>query len=635
MAKITDPTSLSFSVNGTPGTTQEVYIDTGLKTIQLRSAGNLDDTSPGKTSGVTAKALYSALKEEWLDGTFDGGATDFSATLRRFKFPLKMIFEGSFIWVNGWAPADVQTRDLFRDAGFQEGVSGDIYSCLISLGAMDDAALDQAYYTQAAGVAAPTVLIYDKTGELNENVDITGNTTYLKSFLREEGKLFSEYNLLLEQGLSAISFQAYSFPLSNGEDLKRTLLGLTDAFIQGANAPYNGMAIDYLEGTGFTTLADVLYPADAVVQDSTGRWFHTVLGGTSNGGGTVVGDTGVTDWVSYFGEEQIGADWYAFNRIVNANGGTDLQTYGFMQSSLKLATTINDLGASFSITADQGITTDVIGQVAPLLGFYVGDTLKPAGGVLLRGFDTNSTNSIVHSPIDVDSPLGLDSEGVPTATTEVPFPFVAAGNFNFSANLDAATNAETFYTVYFSYITRTTTVGGLAITGASGTTAVIDVSGETGILDHLASGDYIYLTGFSTNSTNDGLYITNEATGDTTADEVSVTKQDGVTIIDDAVGDTIQVDQNPFESPGAVIVKDNAGPTDMSSTITAATIGWDFDYTNNVQGGRTPDTDAPIRVVAQALDGAEWIDATHTITKATGQNIAINANDERNYSNPV
>jgi len=124
MAKITDPTSLAFSVNGTPGTTQEVYIDTGLKTIQLRVAGTLDDSDPGKSSGVTAKAVYSALKDEWLDGSIDGG-TDFSTTLRRFKFPLKMIFEGSFIWVNGWAPADDQTRDLFRDAGFQEGITSD------------------------------------------------------------------------------------------------------------------------------------------------------------------------------------------------------------------------------------------------------------------------------------------------------------------------------------------------------------------------------------------------------------------------------------------------------------------------------------------------------------------------------
>ena len=97
MAKITDPDSLSVYVHATSAagaTTEEMVILTGPKTVQLRVAGNLDDTAPGKTSGVTGRAAYSFMKEEWLNGTD-------AATLRRFRFPWKMIFEGSFIWVNG------------------------------------------------------------------------------------------------------------------------------------------------------------------------------------------------------------------------------------------------------------------------------------------------------------------------------------------------------------------------------------------------------------------------------------------------------------------------------------------------------------------------------------------------------
>ena len=621
MAKITDPTELTFAVN-TTATVEEVEIQTGLKTIQLIPGnGTLTDASPGKTSGATAKAVYSALKDEWLDGSADGD-TDFSTTLRRFKFPLKMIFEGSFIWVNGWAPADDQTRDIFRDAGFQEGVTSNEYSCLISLGAMDDDQADQAYYTQAAPYTTAQS-VYDKTGELNENILITGNTTYLKSFLREQGKLYSEYNLLVEQGLSVISFQAYSFPLSNGSDLKVTTPDAT--ILAAAVAPWDTMAIAYYAGNGFTTWANsTLYPAEAVVfNGGDNRWYFTDAGGTDT---STFGD--VITWVAYEGEELIGSTYHAFNRAVDCGTGTDIEAYEFMQWSLRqVATDIN----TGTITDPNQDTVGVMnGDVAALLGSYVGDTLKPAGGVVLRNFDTNSTNNIVHSPIDVDT-NGVDIITlVPLSTTEVPFPFVAAGNFNFSSNLNLATTAETFYTVYFEYITRTA-VTSMVVSGSAGLTATLDYSGDAAALDHLSSGDYINVTGFTTEITNNGLWL---LTGAPTTNTIAVTKQDGVNPVDQ-IADAVQVDQNPFESPLAVIVNDNAGPSPLSGTITAATIGWDFDYTNNVQGGRTGGTDAPIRVVAQALDGAEWIDATHTITAATGQNIAINAGDERNYSNPV
>ena len=635
MAKITDPAGLEVYVHATSAagaSTQEVIALTGPKTLQLTLLGGLNDTAPGKTSGVTAKALYSFLKEEWLNGTD-------AATLRRFKFPLKMIFEGSFIWVNGWAPADAQTRDLFRDAGFQEGVSLNENSCLISLGSMDDSGADLAYYTQAAGfTVAPTD--YDKTGELNENVDITGNTTYLKSFLREEGKLFSEYNLLGEQGLSVISFQAYSFPLSNGEDLKRTLLSTADSFILGANSPYQNMEINYLKGTRFSTYAtattyivgDVVFdPAIQANGSTLGTWwFCSATTGDSSGANTGV-DTGNT-WASYFGEEQIGGEWYAFNRIVTCATGTDLQAYGFMQANLRATGDIN--ADNVGITAGQGGFGVVNGEVAAPLAEYVGDTLKPQGGVLLRGFDANSTNSIVHRPISVDAvdavtgDIGIDSESVPLVTTDVGFPFVAAGNFNFGTNIVGELDAETFYTVYFEYVTRKS--GSYTLTLSAGDTG--DLTWASTDLDHISAADYVNLTGFTTTPAMNGLYLVNT----TGAGTMNVTLQTGVTLVTETA--TVQVDQNPFESPTALIVKTDGGgtPVDMSGVVDAASIAWDFDYTNNNQGGRkdfniTP-APAPIIVVAQALTGAEWVEASHTISASVGQNIAINPGDERNYA---
>lgn len=604
MAKLIDPASLSSAVNAT-ATTEEVEIQTGPKTIELRIAGNLDDTPPGRTSGVTGRALYSFLKEEWLDNSI----------LRRFRFPIQMIFEGSFIVTNGWRFANQQSRDLIRDAGFNEAVLGQIYACFISLGNMNDSNTDLAYYIQTRSLTATTTS-FDKTGELNENVNITGNTTYFKAFLREQGKVYSEYDLLTEQGLSAITFQAYSFPLVNSLDLK---ILVSDATID-TDAPYTGMTINYLKGIGFESWQDAtVYPAETVVRDN-GRWYFTPTGGTSSGTG-VADDTGVTDWEAYFGEELIGGTYYAFNRVVDANSGTDIQAHEFMSRQLRQSGNIND---DTGLPADQGGYGTVNGDVARLLSSYIGDTILLEPGVVLRNFDANSTNLINHQPITVDTG-GLDDDGVPLASTTVAFPFVAAGTFVFAPNIVSQPSGQTVFTVYFDYITRTTSTG-IAITGASGTSATFDYSSAAGILDALQVGDYIRVTGF-TNPENNGLWIVDSAPAANTFDAI---KQDNLEPENETAGPSVQVDRNPFESPGAVIVNDNSG-TSLDAEVTAANIPFDFDYTNNNQGGRTPGTDASCTLVALALDGATWTASSFTITQNTGINVPVNPNDELNY----
>jgi len=608
MAKLTDPDSLSLDVNGTP-TTEEVAIVTGTKTIELRVAGNLDDTSPGKTSGVTGRCLYSFLKEEWLNGTD-------ASTLRRFKFPLKMIFEGSFIFTNGWAPANDQTRDLIRDAGFQESVTSDIYACMISLGDVN-ADSDQAYYTQATGFTASTT-DYDKTGELNENADITGATTYFKTYLRIQGKTFAEYNLLNELGISAITYQAYSFPLANLTDGKITASDVTIS----TTTPYTNMELTFLKGNLFETAAATTYSIGDVVQDGTGRWAFCTTGGTvTTPGGAYASFGGTSVWEAYDGERQIGSNYYAFNRIINCATGTHIEAYEWMQYQLRQAGDIND-DVDLGHTATQGSFGTINGKVAVLLGAFVGDILYAKPGVSLYNFDSNSTNNIVLSPIDVDGG-GLDSEYVPLTSTPTPFPFVSAGYLNFSDNLDAEPDGETYYTLYFEYITTTT--GSYTLTldaGADG-----DLTWASTDLDHITTGDYIKLSGFSTNPTNNGLYYVNS----TGANTMNITHQAGTTLVTETA--TLTVLENPFESPGAIIVNDNSA-TPISGQVTATAIAFDFDYTNNNQGGRSGGTNAPVHLVAAALDGAEWSEATGTITQTTGINITISAPDERNYVNP-
>ena len=291
------------------------------------------------------------------------------------------------------------------------------------------------------------------------------------------------------------------------------------------------------------------------MQELTGSpklWFFTAAGGTSSGT-DVQDDIGVTDWAAYDGEVDMGTVatpvYYAFNRIVTANGGTDRQAYDWMQRQLRVTGVgkdggVLDINQNDSSTANQRRGTAIRGNITELLAEYVGDTLKTKGGLRVAGYDNDSVNNFVFRDITVDGGGVNANTWLPVITTERSFPFKATGTFVFSQNLVDDVDADTKYTMYF-----TTNPGG------------------------------------------------------------------------------------NFDTSSAIIVDNNSG-ADITGTITGSPISWDFDYTNNAQGGRTPDTDAGVTVVAQGLNGATWVLVTFTITKSSGQTITVNADDERNYSNP-
>lgn len=89
-----------------------------------------------------------------------------------------------------------------------------------------------------------------------------------------------------------------------------------------------------------------------------------------------------------------------------------------------------------------------------------------------------------------------------------------------------------------------------------------------------------------------------------------------------------------FGSNDAVIVDDDQG-VDMNFTVINGNIQTTFDYTNNAQGGRTPDTDAGITVVALGDDLAQHVLVTDTITKVNSKTIVVGTGLERNFSNPA
>ena len=431
MAKIVDPDALAQA-------TDVVYETTG-KTIQIKDTGAIDNTSPGKTSGVTGQCIYSFTKEEWKS----------DAALNKFKFPMKMIYAASFQLINGWTFLDQLTKDIIRDAGFQEIATDDEFSCIISLGAIDSGGAP--YYANVVGFDQATTA-FDKTGELNENILVydggTDTRGYLKLFLREYQKLYAEYNLHTEQGLTVISYEAYKLPLSNGTDLKITD---DDATVGGTNDPYQNMSLDFIVGQLFVTATATTYVIDDVIQDGAGRWARCTSAGNMDGAGAAdyTANGGTAVWEVYPGERQIGANYYAFNRIIDGdsiNTATKEEAHTYAQYLLRLTSDIND-----NINGDAFGTVN--GNVAIPLTSFIGDQLHTNPGTYVDYLDADDNSNITFWDITVDGG-GLDAvTSVPVTTTARNNPFLSSFNLVFSQNLvdeEVATSGSTLYRMYFT-----------------------------------------------------------------------------------------------------------------------------------------------------------------------------------------
>lgn len=81
---------------------------------------------------------------------------------------------------------------------------------------------------------------------------------------------------------------------------------------------------------------------------------------------------------------------------------------------------------------------------------------------------------------------------------------------------------------------------------------------------------------------------------------------------------------------GAITVQ-NAVAADIQGTISGASISFTFAYDSNTQGGRTAGTDAIVTVVAGNAGSAKPVVTQYTITRATGQNITLTAEQDRAY----
>ena len=261
---------------------------------------------------------------------------------------------------------------------------------------------------------------------------------------------------------------------------------------------------------------------------------------------------------------------------------------------------------------------------------YIGATLRTKPGVSIRNFDTNDTNILEFRDITKDGG-GTDDDNVPVTTTIRTFPFVAAGNITFSDNLVNEADVDTLYKMFFQRTFRQTGTD-IAMTAPSGNTGTLASSTATNFTTRFGSGSpYLLIGGFTGVGTpNNGMF---QVDGTVTNTAMPLRKVNNEALIVASAGPSVTLDDDPYDSPDAIVVNRNAG-TPITGEITGASIAFDFDYDNNVQGGRAAATDAPIAIIAQGKAGAQWVDGLFTITRATGLNFPMNASDERVYTNP-
>lgn len=595
--------------------------------------------------GVALKCLYSYTKEEWKS----------DAALIPYDFPFTPITDEQFELIEGWDFADDSSRYLIRDGGWSvvdptTGLPNAKWTGIVSLGSIETD--DQPYFQQVALAAA---VDFQTTGVVNQPVQVFKDadadgvqeggdfdyTAFLSVFVREQAQVYGK-SKLSDIGVSALAYQAYRFPLATSADLN---VAASDATI-AADLPYTKIVARYFSAAYARPVDSAALRSFGIVVDV---GTHSGIDGSAPGGNKVL--------TTAEGDIDVSGNPFAGGTLTVHNGA-NAGTYLISASTPPTATTVTldateaNLAAQSDMdftlqraapvvaskqeiyekvqyllrqTGDIDVTggASVIGNVADELAVFVGPTLSMGSkapenpnaggtGVIIEGFDANDTNDLVF----------YDNGGV--ART---YPFVAAGTIAFNPNLDD--DADAAYWMFFDYTERFTNAG-FGISGVSGQAAVLD-SSITDLTAELASGDYVRLSGFAAPGDN-GIWQLTGAPAGVGPWTAAVTKVDSIAPSNEAAGATVSLDKNPIDSPDAIVVNDNAGDP-ISGVVPGASVGFDFDYDNNAQGGRTAATNAAVVIRALGLNTAQFVETSGTIIRATGQSFSLVAPLERNYAN--
>jgi len=486
MAKIIDPDLLADG--STDNGSTEVFINTTSKTIKLNETGDLS------SDGLTIKALYSFLKEEWRNDPQ-------TKNLAAFDFPMNPITDEFFEFVNGWTLLDAAAIQLIRDGGFLvRNTSGSViehYAGIRTIGTVE--ADDQVYYNQGNGASDFVYL-----GPVNEVVQIiddpNGDGSYadgydrssvFQIFLREQGQIYSQSSLAAIGATDLLAPKVFAFALNTGADLK---IEAEDSAISGSS-PYSQITIKYFS-QAFTKDVDSTTDRNFGIVIDVGT--HSGVDGSTTAGGTTLtsaeggivgatyaGGTVVIHEGANAGTYNISGTPGATSVVITSTFASAVSNQSFtLYRAVPVSATAEEIyeKVQYALRQDADIdaTTDsVIGKTTDELLRFVGDTLVCGGsfptnpngggsGVLIEGFQSADTNRITFT----------DNLGV--ART---YPFVAVLTLNFGANLVSDASAK--YWVYFTTLPGAgndfNEAGAIIVDDNDGNPMTGDISGQAAV----------------------------------------------------------------------------------------------------------------------------------------------------------
>jgi len=254
----------------------------------------------------------------------------------------------------------------------------------------------------------------------------------------------------------------------------------------------------------------------------------------------------------------------------------------------------------------------VVGKTAPSLLRFVGDTMytefftiTPTGGTYIDAFQGDDINRLVFVTDNPD--------------LSRTYPYTAVLTLNFGDNLVA--DGESKYWVYFTdtptadygtsnaLLVRTTTTVATCAVARTLTTVSLTAADAHG----LSAEDCVEVTG-----------ITALASG-----------YEGQWVVASTPSNYIFTYESTVSSSEAYASDETGDVYKLMSELVRGntSLQRSYDYDQNVQGDRTPATQAAITCVSLGLTGAQFVKATGTIERSISNAVSLVSALERNYQN--
>lgn len=594
-----DASAQTIRIFGSDSNEKNIHFDTTNRLFTFLNG--FGSTTVLDQNGVVMQALYSFMKEEWKNDN----------DLIKFPFPMTAITPEQFEF-NEWKPVDEiestiattnpsDTRKLMRTGGWDEvdanGFIVDSYFCWLTLGTIDFTDKDtgdKPYYFFSSQSSATVATFAGPANEAVEQVtrvDLSGAGTIAfattSTFTRTTGSFITDGFLVGD----------YLF-IQNAEDT------VNNGSYQITNVAATTLTVS---GTPFTTNADdttVLVAIDRRATPFTTR--IRIFGKTYDQSTT--SDIGVTSLTNQV---------YRFPLSEGTDGViTDLVT-----------TTVADL-------LDDISTTPVAPYNDMAIGYFSASFTR--SGFNAIGGDTPSPGDTQFGVL-IEADAGGQAGGPPSAEQIYAFVQATIQENNDINDPDGRITGE-----------AATVVNGLLaepLVALASTGNTLFTLGQT--TNPAGGGTGVAIDNYDANDTNRLTFVDDDgdsrtfpfvASGTINFNANLSTDVDAVYrmfFTNDDAGDNLGRD---FGTIDAITVQDNT-PTDIAGSVPQNAGGssqaFTYDYDGNVQrGAASSGTNAPITIVAIGLSTAQYVVATGTIARATGQTYSLVAALERNYSNP-